>query len=438
MRRRWPAMAMALTLVAAACGGGGGQSPSGAGATASGAATASGDGGASPSDGGASPSGGGGTATGSVVLSGWQATGDEGTAVENTVTAATEALPNLDIEYVPVAGDYRQQMITNFASGDVPDVHYVNADYIKEWIDEGFIQSLDEYISRDGYDTSAFFPGYLDVFKGEDGQLYGLPKDGNTIAMAYNTELVDTAPTTLDELLTAAEGLKGQEGLTAPMCLNPGLDRGLAFIYAQGGSLLSEDGSASAIDTAESTQAVQWYLDLFKNELGMTASDLGSGWCGEALGKGQVGIIFEGGWLDPFMTSTFPDIGYEWAEMPTGSSGEKVTLSYTVSYSLAADAENPDGGWELLKYLVSPEGMEVWTEGGVALPSRDDVPVPEGKDVLAQGSEYARPGSGFMPGYVDVQKAFQDAATAEIAGGSFAADPVIQATKGAIETALGQ
>ena len=39
----------------------------------------------------------------------------------------------------------------------------------------------------------------------------------------------------------------------------------------------------------------------------MTASDMGDGWCGDALGKGDAAIVFEGGWLDPAMTSTYPD-----------------------------------------------------------------------------------------------------------------------------------
>ena len=55
----------------------------------------------------------------------------------------------------------------------------------------------------------------------------------------------------------------------------------------------------------------------------MTAADLGSGWCGEALGKKQVAMTFEGGWLDPAMTGTYPDVKYAWAEMPTGSSGSR-------------------------------------------------------------------------------------------------------------------
>ena len=74
--------------------------------------------------------------------------------------------------------------------------------------------------------------------------------------------------------------------------------------------------------------------------------------------------------------------------------------------------------------------MTKWTEGGVALPSRSDVPTPAGKDVLAKGSEYARPGSGFMLGYVDVQKAFQDAFTAQIQGKTYDAGPVVDGHQG--------
>ena len=61
----------------------------------------------------------------------------------------------------------------------------------------------------------------------------------------------------------------------------------------------------------------------------MTASDLGDGWCGEALGKGDAAIAFEGGWLDPYMQSTFPDIKYAWAPMPIGTLGSPVTISFT-------------------------------------------------------------------------------------------------------------
>ena len=121
---------------------------------------------------------------------------------------------------------------------------------------------------------------------------------------------------------------------------------------------------------------------------------------------------------------------YAWAEMPVGSSGKPVTLSYTVSYSIGEDSANKDQAFVLLTYLAGEDGMTKWTEGGVALPSRKDVPTPAGKDILTKGSDYARPGSGFMPGYVQVQKAFQDAITAQIQGKTYDAGPVVENDQG--------
>jgi multiple sugar transport system substrate-binding protein len=375
--------------------------------------------------------------SGTVVLSGWQSSPAEGNALTQTLLAFQAQYPNIKVDYQPVAGDYPTQMATKFASHDVPDLFYVNADYAQEWIDQGFLEPLDDYIAKSGFDTSQFFDGYASVFKGKDGKWYGFPKDGNTIALAYNSDMVSTPPKTMDELVSTAQSLKGQNGLLAPMCLNPGLDRGLAFLYAQGGQLLSDDGSSAAIDSDASKQAVQWYMDLFKNGLGMTASDMGDGWCGDALGKKHAAMIFEGGWLDPAMQSTYPDVKYAWAPMPVGSSGSPVTISFTVSYSIGADSQNKDAAFVLLSYLTGKEGMTKWTQGGVALPARKDVPVPQGKEVLSEENAYAKPGSGFMKGWGDVQKAFQDAFTAQLQNKTYDAGPVVDATKQAIDKALG-
>ncbi len=398
---------------------------------------------ASPSAGGPPGGASGGTGaydphsvSGTVVLSGWQSSPAEGNALTQTLLAFQAEFPNIKVDYQPIAGDYQTAMAAKFASHDVPDVFYVNADYAKQWINDGFLEPLDDYVSKSGFDTSQFYEGYASVFKGDDGKTYGFPKDGNTIGLAYNSDMVSTAPKTMDELVSTAQSLKGKNGLTAPLCLNPGLDRGLAFLYAQGGTLLSDDGKSAAIDSDASKKAVQWYMDLFKNGLGMTASDMGDGWCGDALGKKHAAMIFEGGWLDPAMTSTYPDVKYAWAPVPTGSSGNPVTISFTVSYSMGADSKNKDAGWVLLSYLTGKDGMTKWTQGGVALPARKDVPVPQGKDVLSEENAYAKPGSGFMLGWTDVQKAFQDAFTAQLQAKTYDAGPVITATKQAIDKAL--
>jgi multiple sugar transport system substrate-binding protein len=443
MRRTVLALGASIVMVAGACtsGSGGTAAPSvggGASAAPGGSSEASSGAGA-----GASTAAGGSagasldlSVSGTAKLSGWQSSDAENKALQDTITAFQAADPNIKVDYKSITGDYPTVMATNFASKNVPDLFYVDASFGQPWADQGFLQPLDDYIAKSGFDTSAFFPGYIAPFKGSDGKIYGLPKDGNTIGMAYNSADVQTPPKTLDELVTAATALKGKDGLKAPMCLNPGLDRGLTFVYAQGGSIVSDDGTKNMVDTPETKAAVQWYLDLFKNGIGMTASDMGDDWCGTSLGKKHAAITFEGGWLDPAMTSTYPDVKYNWAQVPTGSSGNPVTISYTAAYSIGADSKNKDQAWVLMQYLVGPAGMTKWTSGGVALPSRSDVPTPQGKDVLVQQAQFAKPGSGFMKNYADVQKAFQDAFTKEIQNKTYNADSVIAATKTAVDTAL--
>jgi multiple sugar transport system substrate-binding protein len=122
--------------------------------------------------------------------------------------------------------------------------------------------------------------------------------------------------------------------------------------------------------------------------------------------------------------------------MPVGSSGEPVTISYTAAYAIGADSVNKDQAFVLLSYLTGVEGMTKWTQGGVALPSRSDVPIPAGKEVLAGEAQHARPGSGFMPQYDAVQKAFQDAFVNELQNKTFDGAAVVAATDAAVGQAL--
>jgi multiple sugar transport system substrate-binding protein len=145
-------------------------------------------------------------------------------------------------------------------------------------------------------------------------------------------------------------------------------------------------------------------------------------------------MIFEGGWVDPYMKNTYPDTKYAWAPMPQGT--EQATLGFTVSYSIGVDSANKDAAWVLLQYLTGPEGMKTWTEGGVANPSRQDVPAAPGKEILVEGAAYAHPWS-FIPGFSGINDAFNNAMTAQIEAKSDDPAPVVDATKSAIDQELG-
>ncbi|MGI8702942.1 MAG: extracellular solute-binding protein [Candidatus Limnocylindrales bacterium] len=431
MRQRWLAIPAVVVMIFAACSsgnqGGSSAAPSAGAASGSPAAGASEGGGAGGFDAA--------SISGDLTLQGWSAGAVEAPILEKLLEDFQAKYPNIKVKFEPVAGDYPAAMAGKFSAGDPPDLFYVDSSVAPTWIDDGLLEPLDQFAADRGFDTSQFYEGYLNAFKDPDGVVYGYPKDGNALGMAYNTDMLEAAgvepPTSWAELETAVEALKDQD-VEAPLCFSPGLDRALMFIYQNGGGLLTEDKSAAMIDTPESKEAVQWYLDRFKSGDAKAPGDMGDDWCGKALGEKHSAIVFEGGWLDPFMTDTYADVKYAWAEVPKGK--EQANLAFTVSYSIGADSPNKDASWVLLTYLTGPEGMKTWTEGGVANPSRKDVPAAEGKEILVKGAEYARPWS-FVPDFSRINDAFNNALTGEIEGG-FSADAVVEATKAAIDDVL--
>ena len=435
MRRLWrvAALAAVFVLIFSACSSGGGSPAAGSAANPGTSAEATSG---APSEASSGPSFDASSVSGTVVLSGWQSSGDEGKALDAVLAGFKAAYPNIKLDYQPVATDYATAMAAKFSSGAPPDVFYVDSSLAPDWIDQGVLADVGTMASERGFDTSQFFPGYLDAFTGPDGKIYGFPKDGNTLAMAYNTDMFSAAglqpPTTWDELKAAAAKLTTSN--QKAFCLSSTLDRALAFIYQNGGSLLSDDKTTDTIDTPEVKDALTTYLGWFKSGQGGRPADLkGDDWCGKALGLKQVAMIFEGGWLDPYMKSTYPDTKYAWAEMPKGT--QQATLGFTVSYSIGADSKNKDAAWVLLTYLTGPDGMKIWTQGGIANPSRKDVPPAAGKEILVKGADYAKPWS-FIPGFSKINDAFNNAMTAQIEAKSDDPTPVIAAAKAAIDAAL--
>jgi len=425
MRRSLFALTAAAALALSACTGGGSTpSPAGGGTSAAPGASAGGA--------GFDPA----AVEGDLVLSGWSAGAVEAPILEKLLEDFQAAFPKIKVKFEPVAGEYPAAMAAKFSAAEPPDLFYVDSSLAPTWIDDDLLEPLDDYIAKSGFDASQFYEGYLNAFKGPDGKIYGLPKDGNTLAMAYNSTMLEEAgvepPTTQEELVAAADKLKAS-GVESPLCLSSTMDRALAFVYQNGGGLFNEDKTAAAIDSPESVAGIEWYLNLFKNGQGQRPSDLGVDWCGQALGEEKSAIIFEGGWVDPYMKDTFPEVKYAWAEMPEGAGG-KATLAFTVSYSIGADSKNKDASWVLLSYLTGKDGMTTWTEGGVANPSRKDVTGAAGKEILIQGAEYARPWS-FIPGFSEINDAFNNAFTAALEG-TGGAQEVADATKAAIDSNL--
>lgn len=211
---------------------------------------------------------------------------------------------------------------------------------------------------------------------------------------------IEAAPTNWDELRATAEAVTDQTGQPA-VAYPAEFARFYPFLLQAGGSVTNPETTELTIDSDATTQALQFYYDLYKDGLAATPPDVGAEWPGDALVKELGAVAFEGNWFFPFKKENAPDLDLGIAELPAGPGG-KGSPAFTVAYAVSANTEVADAACKLVGYLAGPEGMWAWTSSGLAMPSRPDLAdrwvemFPEREPYIRAG-EYAR-GWQFGPG----------------------------------------
>ena len=354
-------------------------------------------------------------AAGTVTLSGWASSPTETRLLREVIRGFERTFPRIDVNYAPISGDYPAAMLAKFAARTPADVFYVDSNVVPDWIKQGVLEPLDPYVAKSKLKTSAFYPRLLSGFKGPDGKTYGFPKDWSPLGMETNNRLLSEAgvkpPRTWAQLTAAARKIKISGGRA--ICLSPSWDRLLAFVYQNNGTFLNASKTQSTVNSPAVRQAATFYVGLIRSGLAGTPAQLGVEWCGEALGKEKAAIIFEGNWVIPYMTDTFPNVRYTTSMMTRGK--QEGNLAFTVSYSMARDSKNKEAAWQLLRYLVGQPGMKTWTSKGLALPSRVDVKPAAGREALIAAAPAARPWQ-FAPTFTKVIDIANNELTAVIEG----------------------
>jgi len=305
-----------------------------------------------------------------IQLMGWSSSPAENDALQAQVDAFEAANPNVtvDLQLIP---EYETTVQAAFASGDGPDVFYVDSSRLPDYVDAGVIAPAEDNLEA----PEGFYPALLDIFT-IDGTLYCPPKDFSTMTLQYNIDAFDaagleypTADWTWEDLRAAAEALTTDDmvGLVVP----PNLERVLPFMYQAGGSVLNEDNSEVTFNSEENLAAMEFILGMFEDGIAAFPADVDAGWGGEALGKETVAMAMEGNWVIQFMQDTYPDVNWGVAEMPAGSAGE-ATMAFTVCYGVSANTEHPEEAWSLVNSLTNEEGAAAVAAAGFGvMPTRE-------------------------------------------------------------------
>ena len=348
--------------------------------------------------------------------------------------------PSIHVDYQPITGDYVPAMLAKFAARKPPDVFYIDSNVFLDWVTQGLLEPLDSYAQQSKFSSKPFYPSLLNGFKYK-GKIYGYPKDWSPLAMEVNTDLAAKAGvkpasiTNWTTLTAAARKLRGvMPSGSKPVCLSPSWDRALAFVYQNGGTFLNATKTKSTVNSPAAAAALNYYVGLIKQGLADIPAKLSVGWCGEALGKQKAAIIFEGNWLFPFMQSTFPNVHFSTQRMIMQK--EHGNLAFTVSYSMAKDAQNKPAAWQLIRYLVSRPGMATWTSKGLALPSRGDVKPVAGRAAFLADASAAHPWQ-FAPRFSQVIDTANNELSAVIEGKQSVAQ-MLQKVQSTADSTLGK
>lgn len=370
-----------------------------------------------------------------LELIGWSSSDAENELLNEIIADLNESQDTYTASFSP-APNYDEFLQAALAGGEPPDVFYLDSFKFPDFHDQGVLMNLDIENPDD------FYESLRDGFSA-DGEFYCPPKDFSTLGLIYNETMFEEAgldvPTTWDELQSAAEQLTNEDEGVYGLSLSADAARFLAFLYQAGGEVLADDGTMN-FNTPEAKQAFEYYTGLLQDGYAVTPDQVDSGWNGEAFGKQAVAMTVEGNWMVPFLERDYPDVNFGVAELPEGPGG-KATLAFTVCYAVPQSAPNPEASQAFVNDLTSEEGMQEWTDLGLAMPTRKSLrdhwveQFPDRQAFLA-GAEYAHPWQ-FVPGFQAVIDEINNGIQ-QINAGQATVDQTLESVQQAGEDVVGQ
>jgi multiple sugar transport system substrate-binding protein len=222
-----------------------------------------------------------------------------------------------------------------------------------------------------------FYPQSLSAFRWE-GELWGLPAEGNVYLMVYNKALFEAAGIpypraawTIEDFVRTAQALTSGEGDEKQYGFVPYLGETMDlsfFLEQQGVELIDYDTDPPTIrfDDPATVEAVQWYADLalvhgVKPAVPINAYSTDIAGYQERMslissGRAAMWTSY-GSMLITGLSYLLPDdFEYGFAPMPLAPEGKGYGQIYFSGYFITAEAAHPPACWDWLIFLTERPG----------------------------------------------------------------------------------
>jgi multiple sugar transport system substrate-binding protein len=309
--------------------------------------------------------------TGSLSTQGLGKPDDVGQA---RIDAFKSAYPNVQLTINE--GDFDpQQFLSAVASGNPPELVYLNRDLVGSYAAQGAIQPLDDRLATAGIKTSDYREAAIKEVT-IDGKIYGVPEFYNTRNILVNGKalqeagltLADVSTTDWNKLHTVATKLyKASGGGMARIGFDPKLPEFLPlWAKANGADLVNPDGSPN-LDDPKIIEALTYALSLINEQGGWSKfKAFRDTWdlfgAGNQFVKNQAGAFPWEGWYVNVLVQSSPKVDLQSVPF-TDKQGTPISFENGSAWCLPKGAKNPAAAINWMKVMTS---TDTWLKAGAA------------------------------------------------------------------------
>lgn len=302
--------------------------------------------------------------------------------------------PDIEVETKWAGREVLTQLQSAIAAGTQVDIVDHSDDRVfNAIVKTGLALPLDTYLAEPAYNSDTvwkdtFNAGVFDGLKGEDGQVYMIPRDDYISAFFYNSSMlnelgIEPSPAGMswNDFQSMLETIKTQKPDVSPL----GADGSIAFynnwwftylaIRLAGPEAFREaayDKTGEKWSQPEFLQAAQMVRELQDKGYFQKGFE-GSVWPAAQVSwvNGDVAMQFMGAWLPKEMDEQLPeDFKIGMFAFPTveGGTGNDYVEHWANVYGVLKSTQHPDAVARYLKYIMSPEVAARIAELGTPVP----------------------------------------------------------------------
>lgn len=296
-------------------------------------------------------------------------------------------------------GDYWDGLTASILTDSAPDVFTDHLAKYPELMARGQLVDLQPLVDADNFDVNIYTGQLADLWT-RDGARYGLPKDWDTIAVAYNADALTAAgidPAIFEEWTwnpddggTFAETVarltideNGNNGLSADFdgtkVKQYGLANKIGDAYGQAGWSLFAASTGWRfldapwtppyhLDDPRLAASIQNLADMsLTKKISAPEENVTSLGAEAMFSAGTAALVFFGSWMINWLSEnvTFP---FAFGRLPTGPES-RICMFNGLADSIWSGTKHPDEAWQWVKYLGSEPAQQIVGSFGAVFPA---------------------------------------------------------------------